>query len=113
MFRNPVLAFRTGGIPEMIREKQSGWLVDRGDNNAFKSRMNTIISDKSYLSLRESSRKLAEIFDENPFSNQYCEILKSLSPNLNTMGCSRYDHSQLINIQYFRLFLKINLFNIV
>jgi len=77
----PVLAFRTGGIPEMIREKQSGWLVERADNNAFKLRLNTIISDKSYLSLRESSRKLArKLFDENSISNKYHEILKSLSP---------------------------------
>ena len=33
--QTPVLAFATGGIPEMIDNGVDGWLVPRGDGDAF------------------------------------------------------------------------------
>jgi glycosyltransferase involved in cell wall biosynthesis len=39
----PVLAFRTGGIPEMIDHGETGWLVERGNQEALDALLRTIL----------------------------------------------------------------------
>ena len=41
----PVVTTRVGGIPELIQDYESGYLVDRGDINAMSNRVLTLLDD--------------------------------------------------------------------
>ena len=41
----PVVATRVGGIPELIRDGVSGYLVDRGDTQAMSRRVLELLDD--------------------------------------------------------------------
>lgn len=41
----PVLAFHTGGIPEMIEHERTGWLVERGNQEALNAVLRRIVSE--------------------------------------------------------------------
>ena len=42
----PVVATRVGGIPELIRDGVSGYLVDRGDTQAMSRRVLDLLNDR-------------------------------------------------------------------
>lgn len=44
-YGKPVIATRVGGIPELVKDKESGFLVDRGDVNMLAEKILTLISD--------------------------------------------------------------------
>jgi glycosyltransferase involved in cell wall biosynthesis len=45
----PVLGARTGGIPEMIEEGRTGWLVDPGDAGALGAALTRLLADPATL----------------------------------------------------------------
>jgi glycosyltransferase involved in cell wall biosynthesis len=76
----PALAFRTGGIPEMVQSGKSGWLVNEISEQALLNKLDKIISENSYLSLRESTQAHAkDLFDEDQVAEQYYKLFKDLS----------------------------------
>jgi L-malate glycosyltransferase len=48
-----VIAARTGGIPGIVKDNETGLLVDSGDEDGLRARMELLIAD------REKSRRLA------------------------------------------------------
>lgn len=42
----PIVAFRSGGIPEVVRDGETGFLVPRLDGPAFTARLNELIADR-------------------------------------------------------------------
>jgi phosphatidylinositol alpha-1,6-mannosyltransferase len=42
----PIVAFRNGGIPEVVRDGETGFLVPRLDGAAFTARLNELIADR-------------------------------------------------------------------
>lgn len=54
----PVVATRVGGIPELISEGQSGYLVDRGDTSAMSERILQLLADRgSRVRMGEAGRE--------------------------------------------------------
>lgn len=45
----PVLATRVGGVPEIVRESENGWLVERGDTEAFASKLLELSQNRDLL----------------------------------------------------------------
>ena len=45
----PVLATRVGGIPEIVSDRESGWLIDRGDTSALASKLLELSRDPASL----------------------------------------------------------------
>jgi glycosyltransferase involved in cell wall biosynthesis len=45
--QTPVVATRVGGIPELIRDGESGYLVERGDAESMSSRVLELVNDSS------------------------------------------------------------------
>jgi len=43
----PVVTTRVGGIPELVQDQESGYLVDRGDTKAMSNRILTLLNDPS------------------------------------------------------------------
>ena len=44
-YRKPIIGTRVGGIPELIADSVSGYLVDRGDDNAIAEKILTLAGD--------------------------------------------------------------------
>jgi glycosyltransferase involved in cell wall biosynthesis len=64
-YGNPILGTRVGGIPELIDEGESGFLVDRGDSVAMADRILSLVR-KPELRLQmgqAGKKKVAEKFD--------------------------------------------------
>lgn len=73
----PVVAFRVGGIPDLIIDGETGFLVDAGDTAAFEARVRTLLSDPD---LREKMARAARArfeagFSELAFAGSWTAIL--------------------------------------
>jgi glycosyltransferase involved in cell wall biosynthesis len=43
----PVVATRVGGIPELVQDQETGYLVDRGDTETMSNKVLTLLNDAS------------------------------------------------------------------
>lgn len=74
----PVLAFDTGGLPEMVITKKSGWLVPCGDHAGMINTLRDVLDTKSYSDLRNSSRSTAsEKFLSSKVGKEYQDLFIS------------------------------------
>lgn len=78
----PVLAFKTGGLPEMVKTNKSGWLVNQIDARSMIEELDAILSARSYESLYDSTKSLAKsLFDSTKagrnYSKHFSNILNS------------------------------------
>ena len=68
----PVLAFRTGGLPDMVVPGTTGWLAEDLSSASINREMENVLSDRSYLRLCESTKRTAmKLFDEAKIASQY------------------------------------------
>jgi glycosyltransferase involved in cell wall biosynthesis len=57
----PVLATRVGGVPELVIDGETGWLVPPGDEQALKDRLAFVLAHRERVaSMRASARAIAE-----------------------------------------------------
>ena len=70
----PVLAFKTGGLPEMIIPNKSGWLVGDMNTMAMIKELNSILKSNQTNHLRETTRENAKVlFNEKKVADNYTE----------------------------------------
>jgi len=70
----PVLAFKTGGLPEMIIPNKSGWLVRDMNTKAMIKELNSILKSDQTNHLRETTRENAQfLFNEKKVADNYIE----------------------------------------
>jgi len=64
-YGRPVVGTRVGGIPEVISDQESGFLVDRGDVNALAARIVTLVDDPKRRSIMGTAgrKRVAATFD--------------------------------------------------
>ena len=75
----PVLAFQTGGLPEMVL-KPNGWLVNELNSDAIMRKLHYVLNSKCYRELRSSTRESAgKLFNSITIGAKYHEIFESLS----------------------------------
>lgn len=73
----PVLAFNTGGLPEMVVPNKSGWLVEEINSNAINDQLNSVLQSKQVNELRQSTKETARtLFNEEKAAEDYCEAFK-------------------------------------
>ena len=72
----PVLAFHTGGLPEMVIPQKSGWLVYENSALAMQNEIKNVLASRSYLKVRNTTKKISrEFFNSKTISMQYEELL--------------------------------------
>lgn len=73
------IATRVGGIPELIENKSSGFLIDR-DANELAEILGRLISDRSLLEKvkHESRRRFEEVGTATIMEKNYCRIYEQL-----------------------------------
>jgi glycosyltransferase involved in cell wall biosynthesis len=75
----PVLAFQTGGLPEMVVSGKSGWLVPEINAQLMIHELHSIIKLKTYKNLRNSTQELArQLFDPKKIGEQYMNLFQGL-----------------------------------
>jgi glycosyltransferase involved in cell wall biosynthesis len=75
----PVLAFNTGGLPEMVVPQKSGWLVDEINSERMITKLGDVIKSNSFNQLRRSTKESAhKLFNCGSIGNKYLEIFGSL-----------------------------------
>jgi glycosyltransferase involved in cell wall biosynthesis len=82
-FGLPVISTRVGGIPEMIEENKSGFIIEPGDLNALEEKMMYFIENKDKIN---QMGNISKTIVDNKFSNEiiekqltklYCELLNT------------------------------------
>ena len=75
----PVIAYRSGGLPEYIVDGKNGYLYDQLDESLLIKRVNELTSlpKEKYLEMRKEARKTAERFSEKEFKKNILNFLKS------------------------------------
>ena len=75
---NPTVATNVGGIPEMIYNDKTGFLVEEGDSEAWIEKISLLINDKEMREkLGKNARELViEKFNWDKLSKTFVEIVK-------------------------------------
>ena len=75
----PILAFKTGGLPEMVVSGKSGWLIPEMSAQLMAQELHSIVKSNSYKKLRNSTKGIAEqLFDPKEIGNQYMELIQEI-----------------------------------
>ena len=75
----PVLAFNTGGLPEMILSSKSGWLVEEIDSISMGKELASIISSAKFREIRIPTKKHAKkLFDSSIAGQDYADMFNSI-----------------------------------
>ena len=75
----PVIAFNTGGIPEMVIPEKSGWLINEIGAQAMLEVLEIIIANQSFMNLRESTREIGlSLFNPKKIGISYLNHFKEL-----------------------------------
>ena len=75
----PVVGFRTGGIPEMIDHKQTGYLADVGSAQQLADGVAYILTYPDPIVLRQNARRAAEDhYSQAVVTKQHSELYKQL-----------------------------------
>lgn len=79
----PVVASRTGGTPEVVEDRESGYLVPQDDTAAFADRFECLLTDPSLrATFRDSGyRLLEERFDYREMIESYDRLLMEIATN--------------------------------
>ena len=79
----PVIASRVGGLPELVRDGETGFLVEPGDTAAIARHLRRLAQNPAELeALRQSSRTFAERnLDAQAMNRTYEQALRSLLPS--------------------------------
>jgi glycosyltransferase involved in cell wall biosynthesis len=76
--QNPTIATNVGGIPEMIYEGKTGFLIEEGDSEKWIEKINLLIDKKELReTLGKNARNLViEKFNWDKLSKEFVEIIK-------------------------------------
>jgi len=75
----PVVAFRTGGIPEMINHRQNGYLAAVGSAQELANGLAFVLTHPNPALLRHNARQSAETqFSEEVVARQHMELYRQL-----------------------------------
>ena len=68
----PIVAFNTGGLPEMVIPNKTGWLVEEMNSSAMIKRLKSVVQSKQANELRQSTKETARmLFNEEKVANGY------------------------------------------
>ncbi|MFA6715795.1 MAG: glycosyltransferase [Victivallaceae bacterium] len=76
----PLVAFNTGGIPDIVEHKKNGYLAEAFDCEDLANGINYVLDEKIHSRLAATARKTAEEkFDIKNIVNKYIGLYKSMT----------------------------------
>ena len=81
----PVIAYRSGGLPEYVVDGKNGYLFDELNESPLVKKINelTSLTKEKYLNMKKEARKTAEGFSEEKFKQQIINFVKSKVKGIN------------------------------
>ena len=78
LMKKPVVATNVGGIPEIMRDNKTGFLIEKGDANSWIEKLSLLINDEQKRkTMGEEGRKFVEEnFNWNIIAKEFLEILE-------------------------------------
>ncbi len=77
----PIIATRVGAVPEMIQDRETGFLVEPGDPAAMRRAIRDILSNRSlYQKLKSGAPRIAERRSGNAMTHDVLAVYRSLTP---------------------------------
>jgi len=78
LMKKPVVATNVGGIPELMKNKETGFLIEKGDVNGWIEKLSLLINDEQKRKMMgEEGRKFVEEnFNWNKIAKEFLDILK-------------------------------------
>lgn len=78
----PVIAYRSGGIPEYLNNGKNGFLFDQLDPSSLIKKIEEFekLNKEKYLDMRKEARKTAEGFSEEKFEEQILHFINKVRP---------------------------------
>ncbi len=78
LMKKPVVATNVGGIPEIMKDNETGFLVEKGDANGWIKKLSLLINDEQKRrEMGEEGRKFVEEnFNWNKIAKKFLDILK-------------------------------------
>ena len=85
LMRKPVIATSAGGIPELMKDDETGFLVQKGDYKAWIEKLTVLLNDKKLAQeFGENGRKFIETeFTWEKMAEKFVEIMKECLANRN------------------------------
>jgi glycosyltransferase involved in cell wall biosynthesis len=77
----PVVAFRTGGIPDMVQHQQNGYLAEYRSSTDFARGIAWVYSANRQLLSTNSRRTIEDYFSEHIIACRHIELYESLLKN--------------------------------
>lgn len=75
----PVVAFRSGGVTDMVDHADTGYLVPTGNVREFAQRIASVLSDEKYVIMKKKCReKVVENFSESAVVKKYDELYRQM-----------------------------------
>jgi len=84
LMKKPVVATNVGGIPEMMQDKKTGFLVNEGDSQDLIDKLSVLISDRSMADKMggEGLKFVKETFDWDIIARNFLKVLRSNIPEV-------------------------------
>lgn len=78
----PVIAYRSGGLPEYVDDGKNGYLFDTLEASSLIGKVNelTNLASSKYIEMRKDARKTAERFSEEKFKTQILHFINKVRP---------------------------------
>ena len=77
--QNPVIATNVGGIPEMVYDNKTGFLINEGDHDKWIEKLSLLINDKE-LSQKignEAQKFVIEKFNWDVIAKRFVNVVES------------------------------------
>jgi glycosyltransferase involved in cell wall biosynthesis len=85
----PVIAFKTGGLPDMVKHEQNGYLAEYRSSESFADGMEWIISHPYREELQQNARQaIMENFSEDVIAKKHIEVYSSILKLQGTGGAN-------------------------
>ena len=79
LMKKPVVATNVGGIPELLKNNETGFLIERGNSNEWIEKLSFLINDEQKRNaMGEEGRKFVEEnFNWNKIAKEFLDILEN------------------------------------
>ena len=76
----PVIAYKSGGVPEYIINKKNGFLFDQLDPYSLMKKVKEFedLNNEQLIQMKKQARKTAERFSEAKFKNEILNLIKTV-----------------------------------
>ena len=77
--QNPVVASKVGGIPEMVSDNKTGFLINEGDSNGWIEKLEILINSETLRNKFGTAgrNRVIEIFNWDKLAKEFIEIVKT------------------------------------